>query len=164
MIVNGPIYHLLVFLFLFSLLRKRPISIFVFISTAGKPNIDPLPPGGSLGKSRGRDLWITIPHSGSVDHLAGEKNDENNHSEYKNPFLPSPHSLTVKPLRFETQSSELNSMCGFLFGSKMCNIIYLQYTAKNAQADIRMYSHAQQVCSKLSTSLMQLDHKLAPSW
>jgi hypothetical protein len=43
---------------------------------AGKPNIDPLPPGGSLGKTKGRNLWITIPHSGSVDHL----NDENNHS------------------------------------------------------------------------------------
>ena len=53
-------------------------SSFSFL-TAGKPNIDPFPPGGSLGKNKGRNLWITIPHSGSVDHL----NDELNHSKYQ---------------------------------------------------------------------------------
>lgn len=50
---------------------------FAFVITAGKVIISPPSPGGgSLGKNKGKNLWITIPYSGSVDHL----NDENNHS------------------------------------------------------------------------------------
>jgi hypothetical protein len=66
--------HIEVFVFIHIESNERSSSLSFF--AAGKPNIDPLPPGGSLGKTKGRNLWITIPHSGSVDHL----NDENNHS------------------------------------------------------------------------------------
>lgn len=73
---------------------------------AGKANLDALciSPGGSLGKNKGKNLWITIPKSGSMDPLNCEAPDNRNSSDSNSKCLYWYVSNFIEKLTYEPKT------------------------------------------------------------
>ncbi|XP_028400943.1 kinase suppressor of Ras 2-like [Dendronephthya gigantea] len=110
---------------------------------AGKPNIDPLPPGGSLGKNRGKNLWITLPHSGSVDHLSGERNDDNNHNNNLSSSPKTPTRINLGDMHKFSQKHMMLGHCDFckkqIFRGVKCKKCGLKFHRNCCKNGLPMY-------------------------